>query len=97
MSDQCHAPQYGQGKAARKIAVAHLALARSQNTGAGVSGIHKKQSSRSRLLLWCKYRVEVKALQTVLKVPFTVPMRKTFNPVFFIFNMNVVTGGMENI
>jgi len=58
LSDQCHAPQYGQGKAARKIAVAHLALARSQNTGAGVLGIHKKQSSLSGLLLWCKYRLE---------------------------------------
>ncbi len=46
-------PSFGQGKAARKIAVAHLALARSQNTGAGVSGIHKKQSSLSGLLLWC--------------------------------------------
>lgn len=45
-------PDIGQGKAARKIAVAHLALARSQNTRAGVSGIHKKQSSLSGLLLW---------------------------------------------
>jgi len=45
-------PDIGQGKAARKIAVAHLALARSQNTRAGVSGIHKKQSSLNRLLLW---------------------------------------------
>ena len=55
-------PDIGQGKAARKIAVAHLALARSQNTRAGVSGIHKKQSSLSRLLLWYKYRVEGKVL-----------------------------------
>jgi hypothetical protein len=28
-----------QGKTARKIAVAHLAFARSQNTGGGISGI----------------------------------------------------------
>lgn len=61
-------PDIGQGKAARKIAVAHLALARSQNTGAGVSGIHKKQSSPGGLLLWYKYRVEGN-------------MRITFNPV----------------
>ena len=45
MSDQCQAPHYGQGKTARKIAVAHLALARSQNTGAGISGNYERKKA----------------------------------------------------